>query len=244
MDGPAVRISHVGLELGGTPILEDVSLSVSPGTIHCLVGPNGGGKSSLVRALLGEMPITGEIAMEWHGSRTIGYAPQTLDFDKMLPVSVSDFLAMIGQRRPAFLGAGRKQRERTAAALERVGLAGKERRKLGDLSGGERQRLLLAQALMPPPSLLLLDEPASAMDEVGMRIFENIVLELAEAGVTVLWVAHDFAQVRRLADHVTCLNRSVKFDGVPEEVLTTERIAEAFGQPGIISHPRTVEAIA
>jgi zinc transport system ATP-binding protein len=244
MGGPAVRISHVSLELGGTRILEDVSLSVSPGTIHCLVGPNGGGKSSLVRALLGEMPITGEIAIEWNGDRTIGYAPQTLDFDKTLPVSVSDFLAMIGQRRPAFLGAGRKQRELTAATLDRVGLGGKEHRKLGDLSGGERQRLLLAQTLLPQPSLLLLDEPASAMDETGGRLFEKIVLELAEQGVTVLWVAHDFAQVRRLADHVTCLNRSVKFDGVPEEVLTPERIAEAFGQPGVVLHQRVTEGVA
>jgi zinc transport system ATP-binding protein len=244
MRGPAIRFTQVCLELGGTPILEGVNLAVRPGTIHCLVGPNGGGKSSLVRALLGEMPMTGEIAIEWNGDRTIGYAPQALDFDKMLPVSVSDFLAMIGQRRPAFLGAGRKQRERTAVALERVGLTGKERRKLGDLSGGERQRLLLAQTLMPPPSLLLLDEPASGMDEAGGHLFEKIVLELAEEGVTVLWVTHDFAQVRRLADQVTCLNRFVRFDGVPEEVLTPVRIAEVFGHGGVIPRQQMAEGVA
>jgi zinc transport system ATP-binding protein len=228
MRGPALRFSNVSLTLGGTAILDGVSLAVRAGTIHCLVGPNGGGKSSLVRSLLGEMPITGEIAIEWSGDRTIGYVPQSFEFDRMLPVSVTDFMAMVGQRRPVFLGASRKQREIAAGALDRVGLAGKERRKIGDLSGGERQRLLLAQTLVPPPSLLILDEPASAMDETGGKLFEKIVLELAEKGVTVLWVAHDFAQVRRLADYVTCLNRSVRFDGVPEEVLTAERIAQAL----------------
>jgi zinc transport system ATP-binding protein len=92
---------------------------------------------------------------------------------------------------------------------------------------------LLAQALVPKPSLLLLDEPLSGMDEVGEKLFENLVLQLAEEGATVLWIAHDLAQVRRLADHVTCLNRSVRFDGVPEEVLTSERVASAFGMQGL-----------
>jgi zinc transport system ATP-binding protein len=243
MSGPEVRFTHVSLALGGVPILEDVSFTVRAGSVHCLVGPNGGGKSSLVRSILGEMPTTGEIAIEWRGSRTIGYVPQSLEFDRMLPVSVSDFMAMIGQRRPAFLGPGRRQRELTAEALDRVGLAGKERRKLGDLSGGERQRVLLAQSLVPKPALLLLDEPVSAMDASGGPLFESIVLKLAEEGVTVLWVAHDFAQVRRLADHVTCLNRRVMFDGAPEAVLTDEHVAAAFGMPGAFSREQLVAGV-
>jgi zinc transport system ATP-binding protein len=243
MSGPDLRFTRVSLVLGGVPILEDVSFTVRAGSIHCLIGPNGGGKSSLVRSILGEMPITGEIAIEWHGSRTIGYVPQSLEFDRMLPVSVSDFMAMIGQRRPAFLGAARRQRNLTAEALERVGLTGKERRKLGDLSGGERQRVLLAQSLMPKPALLLLDEPVSAMDASGAPLFESIVKKLAEEGVTVLWVAHDFAQVRRLADRVTCLDRVVKFDGLPGEVLTDEHIASAFGAYGVLARERVTESV-
>jgi zinc transport system ATP-binding protein len=113
--------------------------------------------------------------------------------------------------------------------LERVGLAGKGARKLGDLSGGERQRLLLAQALLPQPALLVLDEPLTAMDEAGMRLFENLVLAIADEGVTVIWIAHDLPQVHRMADRVTCLNRTVRFQGPPEEVLTPARIAEMFG---------------
>jgi zinc transport system ATP-binding protein len=245
MKGPAVRFSGVSLALGGTPILQDVSFKVEPGSLHCLIGPNGGGKSSLMRAVLGEMPISGEIAIEWQGeSRTIGYVPQSLEFDRLLPVSVTDFMALISQRRPAFLGLGRRHRESVAAALERVGLTGKERRRLGDLSGGERQRLLLAQSLVPMPALLLLDEPASAMDEAGERLFEKSVLGLVEEGVSVVWIAHDFAQVRRLADRVTCLNRTIRFDGPPGDVLSAEKIAEAFGSHGGFFISRQNESLA
>jgi zinc transport system ATP-binding protein len=96
--GPALRFSGVSLALGGTPILQDVSFSVEPGSLHCLIGPNGGGKSSLMRAVLGEMPITGEIAIEWRGdARTVGYVPQSLEFDRLLPVSVNDFMALISR---------------------------------------------------------------------------------------------------------------------------------------------------
>lgn len=222
-----------------------MSFKVEPGSLHCLIGPNGGGKSSLMRAVLGEMPITGEIAIEWpNTSRIIGYVPQSLEFDRLLPVSVNDFMALILQRRPAFLGLGRRHRQSVTAALERVGLTGKERRRLGDLSGGERQRLLLAQSLVPTPSLLLLDEPVSAMDETGERLFEKIVLELVEDGLSVLWIAHDFTQVRRLADRVTCLNRNVRFDGPAEDVLSAEKIAEGFGPHGGVFIPRPTESLA
>ncbi|HEY8510173.1 MAG TPA: metal ABC transporter ATP-binding protein [Steroidobacteraceae bacterium] len=235
MSGPAISFSHVSLALRGTQILEDVTFSVQAGEIHCLVGPNGGGKTSLLRCLLGEMPHTGEISLTWQDSRVIGYVPQSIDLDRTLPVTVNDFFALIGQRRPAFLGLSRAQRRRTEEVLERVGLAGKGGRKLGDLSGGERQRVLLAQALMPPPALLLLDEPIAAIDEQGARLFEGILREVAGQGTTILWIAHDLPQVRRLANRVTCLNRTVRFHGVPEEVLTPESIAEIFG---ITARPR------
>ena len=229
MAGPAISFSHVSLTLRGTPILEDVTFTVQPGEVHCLIGPNGGGKTSLVRSLLGEMPHTGEISIRWDGNAITGYVPQALDLDRQLPVTVNDFMALIGQRRPAFLGFSKCQRAAAAAALERVGLGGKGGRKLGDLSGGERQRVLLAQALTPPPALLILDEPMAAMDESGAQVFESLVREVAGQKVTVVWIAHDLAQVRRLANTVTCLNRTVRFSGPPLEALTAERIADIFG---------------
>jgi zinc transport system ATP-binding protein len=229
MRGPAVTFSEVSLELGGMQILQHVSFGVLPGEIHCVIGPNGGGKTSLIRSMLGEMPHTGEITFAWGENTTIGYVPQSLEFDKTLPVSVNDFMAMISQRRPAFLGLGRSHRNAVTRALDRVGLAGKQYRKLGDLSGGERQRVLIAQALIPQPALLVLDEPMTAMDEAGARIVERILSEVAQEGTTVLWIAHDVAQVRRMAQTVTCLNRNVCFHGRPAEVMTNESIAEIFG---------------
>jgi zinc transport system ATP-binding protein len=229
MSGPAITFSHVGLALGGAHILEDVSLTVKAGEVHGLIGPNGGGKTSLLRSLLGEMPVSGTISIAWQDNRTIGYVPQGLDFDRTLPITVYDLMAMICQRRPAFLGLHAPRRAAVDAALARVGLAGKGRRRLGDLSGGERQRVLLAQALIPQPALLVMDEPMTAMDEAGGAIFESILRDATAAGVTVLWVAHDLRQVGRLAHSVTCLNRRVRFDGPPGEVLNAASVAEVFG---------------
>jgi zinc transport system ATP-binding protein len=220
MRGPSIRFEHVGLALGGSQILSDVDFAVAPGEIHCVIGPNGGGKTSLIRSLLGQMPHTGKIAVGWGDNRTVGYVPQALDFDKTLPVTVDDFMAMVCQkRRPAFMGLSKANRPRAAAALERVGLVGKNKRKLGSLSGGERQRVLFAQALIPEPALLVLDEPMTSMDEVGAERFVELIQQLSRDGVTVVWIAHDLAQVRALAANVTCINRTVLFTGPPRQVL-------------------------
>jgi zinc transport system ATP-binding protein len=244
MRGPGIRFADVSLSLGGTAILEGVSFEIQPGEIHCIIGPNGGGKTSLVRSLLGEMPVSGEITIVWHdASTTIGYVPQALELDRTVPVTVNDFMALIRQRRPAFFGLAKRYRDEVAAALERVGLAGKGTRKLGDLSGGERQRVLLAQALLPQPALLILDEPLTAMDEAGQRLFEDILLAVADEGVTIIWIAHDLPQVRRMADRVTCLNRTVRFHGPPEEVLTPARVEEVFGAGGGVTKRELAEVV-
>jgi zinc transport system ATP-binding protein len=218
--GPAITLEHVSLALGNTQILTDVNLQVASGEIHCLIGPNGGGKTSLVRSVLGQMPHAGHIAVAWQDGTTIGYVPQALDFDKTLPVTVDDFMALVCERRrPAFIGASKAKRALAGAALERVGLGVERNRKLGDLSGGERQRVLFAQALLPPPALLVLDEPMTSMDEVGGQRFAALIQTLAREGVTVLWIAHDLAQVRAMATTVTCINRTVLFSGPPAQVL-------------------------
>jgi zinc transport system ATP-binding protein len=231
MRGPTIRFEHVGLALGGTQILNDVNFAVTSGEIHCVIGPNGGGKTSLIRCLLGQMPHTGTIAVDWDENRTIGYVPQALDFDKTLPVTVDDFMAMVCQkRRPAFIGLSKANRPRAESALERVGFDGKRKRKLGSLSGGERQRVLFAQALIPQPALLVLDEPMASMDEVGAERFERLIKDLAAQGVTVIWIAHDLAQVRALAANVTCVNRTVLFSGPPHDVLANFAAEALFSQ--------------
>ena len=233
MTGPGIRFDDVGLELGGVEILRGISFEVSAGEVHCLIGPNGGGKTSLVRCALGQMPHTGRISIDWGERRHIGYVPQFLDFDKTLPVTVEDFMAMVCQkRRPAFVGLSRHSRSRTDAALARVGLNGKRRSKLGSLSGGERQRVLFAQALIPHPALLVLDEPMTSMDEVGAELFARIIGELAAEGVTILWIAHDLTQVTRMAAKVSCINRTLLFSGPPADVLAGHEAEALFSGLG------------
>src|ERR1700754_197666 len=117
--GPAIVFDNVGLQLGGTPILEGVSFRIEAGALHCIVGPNGGGKTSLIRSLLGQMPHTGTIRRE--GTGVTGYVPQAIDFDRHVPMTVSDVMALISQRRPAFLGTSKHHRASIEAALERMG---------------------------------------------------------------------------------------------------------------------------
>ena len=107
--GPGVEFDQVSLTLGRTAILDHVSFSIRPGSVHALVGPNGGGKSSLIKTLLGQMPHQGRLCLNWPGEPgLIGYVPQALEFDRGLPMTVDDFMAAMCQRRPAFMGLSRK----------------------------------------------------------------------------------------------------------------------------------------
>ncbi|MCP8936911.1 metal ABC transporter ATP-binding protein [Alsobacter sp. SYSU M60028] len=224
--GPHVSIRNLSVRLGGVQVLAGIDLDAAPGRVHCVVGPNGGGKTTLLRALLGQMPYDGEIAFEGEPGFVTGYAPQSLDLDRSLPLTVNDLMALMGQRRPAFLGRARATAQVQDAALGRLGLAGKGERLFGVLSGGERQRMLFAQALAPMPDLLVMDEPTSNMDEAGARLVESIVRDLRAQGSTILWVNHDWEQVRRVADDVTLLRGRVAARGAPAQVL--ERVA---GEP-------------
>jgi len=228
MLGPSIEFASVNLSLGNTTILEDVTFAIRAGTIHCIVGSNGGGKTSLVRSLVGQMPHSGRISIQWQEGRVTGYVPQTLDFDKSLPITVMDFMAMTCQRRPVFLGVSRSQRKLIEAVLDRMGLKGKFKSKLGSLSGGERQRVLFAQALIPEPSLLVLDEPMTGLDLAGKEILEGAIRDFAKAGGTVVWINHDIVQVNEIADALTYIDRKVLLDGAPREVLAGGAAAHLF----------------
>lgn len=236
--GPSIAFADVSLNLGRTTILDRINFNVRAGSVHALVGPNGGGKSSLIKTLLGQTPHQGELSLQWSGSPgLIGYVPQALEFDRGLPMTVDDFMAAMCQRRPAFLGLSRHYAKAIGEALERVGMQDKRKRRMGALSGGERQRVLLAQGLIPAPQLLVLDEPMSALDEAGIQVFERLLGDWRQAGITVLWIEHDLEAVKRLADHVTGLNRRVLFDESAQTALTPERLLTLFS-----AHPRAADS--
>ena len=210
---PMISIRGLTARRGREVALEGVDLDVFAGEIHGLAGPNGAGKTTLVRCLLGTLPFTGTIRLGLGPRDPIGYVPQALSFDATLPISVADFLALALTRRPVFARRRAALSARIHGALAETGAAPLLDRRLSELSGGELRRVLLAQALAPEPRLLVLDEPASHVDEDGTRAIEALLLRLSkERGVTVLVIEHDRALLERIATRVTFLNRRVVAD--------------------------------
>ena len=218
MAGPTISFSDVNLSLGGVAILRNTSFRVEPGELACVIGPNGGGKTCLIRSLLGQMPHSGSIRIESDASVRLGYVPQFLEIDRTLPLTVTNIMSIMVQNTPAFFGVKKKYGAQIEAALDRAGFEGKRNRRFGGLSGGERQRVLFAQALMPEPNFLVLDEPTANMDETGARRIEEVVLELNALGTTVLWINHDLAQVKRIAHKVVVVDRGVPYCGPLSEM--------------------------
>jgi zinc transport system ATP-binding protein len=203
-DPPLLEISGLTLRPARVALVSDLSLSVERGSLHAIVGPNGAGKTTLLTAILGLVPFEGRIVANWQARGRIAYVPQHFHVDRTLPITVADFLALSRQRRPVCLGIARATRTRISRLLERVGLAGLEHRSLSVLSGGELRRVLLADALDPLPELLVLDEPASGLDEAASRWLDDTLVSL-KGEMTVLMVSHDAEQVRRIADRVTVI---------------------------------------
>ncbi len=221
-----MEMTDISVQRGNRTVLNRVSLHAEAGRIHVLVGPNGAGKSTLISAILGETPFEGSIELQLRGTGRIGYVPQAFTADRTLPVTVAEFLALPRQRWPVCLGVTAATRARVAQLLERVDLAGMERRRLGELSGGELRRVLIANALDPAPELLLCDEPAAGLDPDAVEQLDRLLCTLRDQDETaIVVVSHDPAQVRRIADRVTLLDVSVQRSGTADEVLGAPGIA-------------------
>lgn len=219
----ALELEHVSIRREHRVVVDDLSLAVTAGTIHALIGPNGAGKSTVLAAALGQIAFSGAIRLQLRRGGRIGYVPQTFVGDRTLPITIAEFLALARQRWPVCLGITRAARARIAAILERVGLPGMERRRLGELSGGELRRVLIGNAIEPAPELLLCDEPAAGLDPEAARELDQELAALRDQhGTTVLLVSHDRAQVRRLANRVTVLEGKLRRTGPPDEVLAEE----------------------
>ncbi len=203
MSAPLLTVRNLFVRYGAQKVLEDVSL-------HALVGPNGAGKTTLIRWVLGEVAFSGDVRLRFQGSGVIGYVPQLLNLDPSVPVTVADFFTLMLRTRPVFSRRSRDLDETIAGALASCGAEHLANRPLAELSGGETRRVLMAQALVPKPELLLLDEPASSVDEEGSRLFESLLTRLVrEDGVTVLMVSHDSESLARIADKITFLDRKI-----------------------------------
>ncbi|CAK8714661.1 MAG: metal ABC transporter ATP-binding protein [Candidatus Electrothrix sp. AX5] len=209
-----LEIDNLSVSLRGNRILEDINLRVKKGHIHALTGPNGAGKTTLMRSVMGGMPHKGTIRFLFRESSRVGYVPQFLEFDHSVPITVFDFLFLMLKKVPIFLARRSAVRAEIEELLSATDCAHLIDRCVGQLSGGEFRRILLAQALRPKPELLLLDEPASNIDEVGIRHFEEMLINLREEqGITILMVCHSMNMISRICDSVTAVNRTIFYDG-------------------------------
>ena len=232
-DSCCLKVQNVSVKIGGDKILRDVNLHVHCGQMVALIGPNGAGKSTLLKALLGEREFDGNILFSVPGSRRararIGYVPQSPNFDPGDPVSVADLFTCCLSRRPAFLGASKKDRELIEECLERVHGEDLIDKRVGTLSGGELQRVLLALALEPMPNILILDEPLSGVDIEGQTGLMDMLDEIRrDYDLSILMTTHDFSMLDRYADRVVLIDHEVKCQGTPEEVLGSPEFRAAF----------------
>lgn len=249
----AIRLEAVSVSRDGLSILDRVTASIPTQAVTAIIGPNGAGKTTLLRAILGLIDHEGTIsfparrdlvvptptpAARATAPPAIGYVPQRLDFDRGMPIRVSDFLVMSLQRWPIWFGVRAPERDAALRNLRRVRAEHLYERPLGRLSGGELQRVLLALALQSDPEILLLDEPVAGVDVAGERQFCDLLEELREQSrLTLVMVSHDLSVVSRHASHVICLNRRVECAGPTPVVLTAANLKAIYGpHSGLYDH--------
>lgn len=231
----SIQIHDISVTRGGDAILEHVSFDAHCGELTALIGVNGAGKTTLLKAILNEIHHTGNVRYLSHDGTildkiTVGYVPQKLEFDLGAPVSVLDFLLAGRTNRPVWLSAGKRDKAAVHALLEQCGAHGLASRTLGELSGGELQRVMLAQALYPAPALLILDEPVSGVDTLGIESFYALISRLIRnTHMAVLMVSHDLNLMRRKADKVILLHHQVLRQGTPEEVFASKEYDGLYG---------------
>lgn len=228
---PVISLKDVTFSYGREPVLEKVNLSIADRSAVCIVGPNGGGKTTLVKLLLGLLtPQEGEVRIfgqsPCHARMRIGYMPQYVQHDPQFPVTVKDIVLMGRLGRSVFGWPGRDDRRAAVAALEQVGMRDFVGRPFAALSGGQRQRVLIARALCCKPDLLLLDEPTSNVDSLVEAKLLDLLRSLNQQ-MTILMVSHDLGFVSGFVESVICVNRRVVVH--PTSQITGAMIHDIYG---------------
>lgn len=224
-----LEVKNLDVRFGDFSALENVSFELHAGESLAIIGPNGSGKTVLLRALLGIIPYKGEIV--WTKNAKIGYVPQKIEADKHLPLNLKNLL----EAKSGVLGIKNLPIKKI---LEEVGLKESQASiPLGHLSGGNFQRALIAFALLGEPNVLLLDEPTASIDIHGEEQIYDLVHRLEdERGITSIVVSHDLHFVYRYAAKVLCLNKSKVCFGEPKEALKPEILEKTYGSHKYYHH--------
>jgi zinc/manganese transport system ATP-binding protein len=246
VDGPrertAVAFERAAVRLGGRTIWSDLSLSIEHGEFVAILGPNGAGKSTLIKAVLGLLPLAAGRASvlgrpPGEANERIGYLPQRRNFDAGTRIRGRDIVKLgLDGARWGIPIPGLPSRARETArideVLELVDATGYARKPIGELSGGEQQRLLIAQALVRRPGLLLLDEPLDSLDLPNQAAVAALVRRICrDESVAVLLVAHDINPILSYLDRVVYIAGGTAVAGPPEQVISSETLSRLYGAP-------------
>lgn len=229
------KIENFSVTLGNNKILKDVNLHIHCGELTSIIGPNGAGKSTLLKALLGEVKHEGNLIFMGENNNKynqpiIGYVPQYLTFDKNTPISVLDLFVCCKSKTPSWFKPKKKIREEVLENLKKVKIPHLIDRRLGALSGGELQRVLLALALDPMPNILLLDEPVSGVDQNGLELFYEILMDIKKNyDLSIILVSHDLDLVYKYSDRVALINGTIVCSGTAKQVFNNPSTKKIFG---------------
>ncbi|WP_028320280.1 metal ABC transporter ATP-binding protein [Desulfatiglans anilini] len=240
MSVPAIEVEHLWFAFDERPIIQDVNFRLEQGDFLGILGPNGGGKTTLLKLLLGLLkPDKGTIRIlgqEPNDARhRVGYVPQHTDFNISFPISALE-LALMGRLSQARIGRrySREDRGKVEEALKRVGMWEERATPIGHLSGGQRQRVFIARALATDPKILFLDEPTSSVDAEFQVDLYDFLRDLNRS-VTIVVITHDIGVISRHVKSVACINRKMIFHG--EGQITTEMLNMAYHCPvDLIAH--------
>ncbi len=230
-----LELDNVRVGYGSTFQLGAVSLRVEPGNVVGLIGPNGGGKSTLLKAIAGILPLRqGQVLLGGDDIRASGgrvaYVPQREDVNWDFPVTARDVVLMGRYRAAGWLRRpGPSDRRKADAALAQLGLARIGHRHISQFSGGQQQRIFLARAIVQDPLVILLDEPFTGIDQENRSILHDAIRQFARDGVIVLMATHDLDEVATATSHVCCLNGRLVAFGPTSSTYTPEVLRATFG---------------
>jgi len=228
LNDPIIDISHLDFAYRDQPVLKDIDLAVPRGSTVGLIGPNGGGKTTLLQLLLGLLvPTRGEVRVDGLSPRDatrrgnlVGYLPQRDPMQPTFPIDVRQLvrLGLVGKTR-IFHAANREDLDFVERLIDRVGLSDAASTPVKELSGGQLQRAMIARALAPKPKVLLLDEPTTGIDRAGQQRFIELIDSLKkEMELTIVFVSHDLRAVTSVSDRIACLNVTLHYHDVPEHI--------------------------